>query len=173
MSRSILMLVIIILVIGVAAYILLYMRPNNTQNVTLPEQEDITNEAQDTLQNAGATIAETKDQMTKVLTATLQTQNNSGEQGTAVLSEVDGKVVVTINMQGAPTTAQPAHIHSGECPKPGAIAYPLTNVVNGQSETTLDVSMQGILDQLPLAVNVHKSQAELQNYVTCGNVPGQ
>lgn len=110
--------------------------------------------------------------MTEPMTVTLDAQNDSGETGTAVLTEEEeGKTKVTLTIAGAPKgIAQPAHIHSGACPKPGAIVYPLTNVVNGVSETTLDVDTETLMKQLPLAINVHKSASQAAIYVACGDL---
>ena len=109
--------------------------------------------------------------LTKMATVALATQNASGEAGTATLKEVGGKVVVTLDVVGAPAdVAQPAHIHMGACPEPGAVKYPLTSPVGGKSETTLDVSFDDLMAQLPLAVNVHKSVAQSKVYVACGDV---
>src|SRR3989344_5768896 len=67
--------------------------------------------------------------------------NDSGESGTAVLEEKDGKVVVTIQAIGGTNEAQPAHIHANDCPGLGPVKHGLKNVVNGTSVTTLDVSL--------------------------------
>jgi hypothetical protein len=116
---------------------------------------------------------DTLDENASVKTVTLQAQNNSGQSGTAVLTELNGSSVrVVLNMQGGTfTQPQPAHIHSGACPNPGAVQYPLTNVVNGTSETTLNVSMDTLMQSADqLAVNVHKSTAEASVYTACGNI---
>ncbi len=100
-------------------------------------------------------------------------QNGSGQSGTATLKPTkDGKVTVTIDLTGGKfTAAQPAHIHEGSCPTPGTVKFPLTNVVNGNSTTTLNVSMADLLKAAPkLAVNVHKSAAEVSSYTACGNI---
>lgn len=98
-------------------------------------------------------------------------QNNSGESGKASLSEVDGKVKVTLTTVGAPAgVTQPAHIHVGTCPDVGAVTYPLTSVVDGMSETILDVSLDQLKSELPLGINVHKSVAEASIYVSCGDL---
>ena len=98
-------------------------------------------------------------------------QNSSGEHGTFALKPRGTKTVVEIHLLGAPTDVpQPAHIHMGTCanlnPSP---KYPLTNVVNGVSETTVDVPMAQLMTS-PMAVNVHKSTAEVKTYVACGNI---
>src|SRR5689334_4623732 len=101
---------------------------------------------------------------------TMNAQNGSGESGGATLSEVNGKLVVTLNLENGTAEPQPAHIHKGTCanldPTP---AYPLNNVVNGQSQTTLDVSL-GTLMSGDYAINVHKSAAEVTTYVSCGDL---
>ncbi len=101
---------------------------------------------------------------------TLSEQNKSGEMGTALLTEVNGKVKVTLKMTGAGTVAQPAHIHLGKCPDVGAVKYSLTSVTNGMSETMLDVTLAQLKSELPLGINVHKSAAESKVYVSCGDL---
>src|SRR3989344_2780269 len=107
------------------------------------------------------------------VTLSLNALTDSGQKGAAVLTDVDGiktKVVVEVG-SGPAGIAQPAHIHIGACPNPGAVTYPLKNVVNGRSETMLDVSLLTLKEKLPLAVNVHKSAAEAKVYVSCGDLP--
>jgi hypothetical protein len=107
---------------------------------------------------------------TNTLTVTLNAQNNSGETGTATLTNVTDGVQVVVALKGAPSTAQPAHIHTGTCADLKGVVYPLTSVTNGSSTTVV----KGItIDQLlksPMAINVHKSAADLATYVACGNI---
>jgi hypothetical protein len=107
---------------------------------------------------------------TNTLTVTLNAENNSGETGTATLTQVTGGVQVVLAIKGAPSTAQPAHIHTGTCADLKGIVYPLTSVTNGSSTTVV----KGItIDQLlksPMAINVHKSASDLATYVSCGNI---
>jgi hypothetical protein len=106
-----------------------------------------------------------------VVTVNLGTQNKSGESGTATLQEVNGKVIVSVSVDGEPTNAtQPAHIHVGSCPNPGAVKYPLTSVASGLSSTVLNVTMDELKGMGPLAINVHKSVAQSGVYVACGNI---
>src|SRR5262245_34193152 len=72
----------------------------------------------------------------------LDPQSNSGESGTATLSDAGGgKTKVTVNVTGQPAGSQPMHIHKGTCasldPKP---AYPLPALTGGKAEATLDVA---------------------------------
>ena len=108
------------------------------------------------------------------VTIELDQQSDLGQSGTATLSEnAEGKLVVTLALAGGTFTApQPAHIHFGACPKPGDVKYPLTNVISGQSVTTLAVSWADLVKAgETLAINVHKSGAESKIYTACGNVP--
>ena len=108
----------------------------------------------------------------KDVTITLGALHGSREQGTAVLSEVNGKTRVVVSASGAPAGAsQPMHIHVGSCPTPGAVKYPLNNLVNGTSETMVDVSLEKLLSEGPLAINAHASVTELKTYVMCGDLP--
>lgn len=102
---------------------------------------------------------------------TIAEQNESGEYGTATLTEADGKVKVTLNLSGAPTgVTQPAHIHIGSCPNVGAVKYPLTSPVDGTSVTMLDVPLSQLRSELPLGLNVHKSTTQTSDYVSCGDL---
>lgn len=98
--------------------------------------------------------------------------DKSGQTGTMTLTATkDGKTKVVLALTGGKfTEAQPAHIHEGSCPTPGAVKYPLTNVVNGKSETTLAVTLEDLLAMPTLAVNVHKSAAEVKTYTSCGDL---
>jgi hypothetical protein len=105
-------------------------------------------------------------------TAKLAPQNNSGESGTATLTKAgDNQTKVVLQVQGAPSGApQPVHIHKGTCdkldPKP---TYPLSPVVNGKSETTVNASLDS-LEKGGYAINGHKSAQEVSTYVFCGSI---
>lgn len=101
----------------------------------------------------------------------LTEEKGSSESGMAMLVEDNGKVVVTLEMSGAPAgVPQPAHIHVGKCPEVGAVKYPLTNVVDGKSNTTIDTTLDNLMTQLPLGINVHKSVSQSSVYVACGDI---
>lgn len=101
----------------------------------------------------------------------LEEQNNSGQSGKVVITEVDGKAKVIVNLTGKPSSVdQPSHIHLSSCATIGAVKYPLTNVSKGASQTMLPVSIDELLAGLPLSLNVHKSQAEIGVYVACGDI---
>ena len=77
-----------------------------------------------------------------------------------------------VNVANGMAEAQPAHIHKGSCanldPKP---AYPLNNVVNGKSDTTVMVGWNE-LAKGGYAINIHKSATDLATYTSCGNIEG-
>src|SRR5262245_19983949 len=110
----------------------------------------------------------------KSVTVKLGQQNKSGESGTAKLTPVGSdKTKVEISLKGAAKgTSQPAHIHEGSCakldPKP---KYGLENVVDGKSTSEVPADLK-TLTAGKLAINVHKSAAEVKTYVACGDIKG-
>jgi hypothetical protein len=107
-------------------------------------------------------------------TVDLSEQNGSGESGTATLTPVGAdSMKVVLNVTGGGAAAQPAHLHQGSCDELGSIAFPLNDVVNGQSETTIKVSYTALVSYAAaggIAINVHKSAAEIKTYVACGDI---
>lgn len=97
--------------------------------------------------------------------------NASGMSAVAMFEAEGAKTKVKVRLVGAPRgVAQPAHIHVGACPNVGAVKYALTNLMDGRSETLLDVSIDTLKAELPLGLNVHKSTAEPGVYVACGDL---
>ncbi|MBI5653026.1 MAG: hypothetical protein HZC40_21650, partial [Chloroflexi bacterium] len=97
-------------------------------------------------------------------------KGRDGDQaGIAVLVSQGAKTEVNVFIKPNPGVAQPAHIHEGTCPVPGAVKYPLTTVVDGKSTTTLDVKLADLLKG-GFAINAHLSAAEAAKYVACGDL---
>jgi hypothetical protein len=94
--------------------------------------------------------------------------NGSGESGTATLHAQGSKTVVVIKLSNGTGIEQPAHFHVGTCdkyqPRP---LYPLEDVVDGKSTTTLNVPIDK-LTAGDLIVNVHKSYADIATQAACG-----
>lgn len=111
-------------------------------------------------------------EVARSLTVILESQNDSGERGSATLTAVEGGIEVVLDLvEGIPVDiTQPAHIHTGSCANLGGVKYPLTFPLNGNSFTALDVSLDQLLSELPLAVNIHKSTDEPGVYVSCGEI---
>jgi hypothetical protein len=105
------------------------------------------------------------------VTVKLEAMNNSGQTGTATLMPEGDKTKVVILLTNAPAgVAQPAHIHLGTCDKlDKAPKWKLEAVKDGQSTTVVPVSLDTILKEKS-AINIHKSAAEIQVYVSCGNI---
>jgi FtsP/CotA-like multicopper oxidase with cupredoxin domain len=104
----------------------------------------------------------------------LDEQNGSGITGTATLSPTsEGQVEVEIELDGSEGGPHPAHIHKGSCadldPNP---AFPLEDVVDGRSKTTVDVDVADVTAD-EYAINVHESPENAENYVACGDVRNQ
>lgn len=108
------------------------------------------------------------------LTLDLREQNGSGISGEAMFSPTSaGRVEVELELDGAGAGPQPAHVHPGSCadldPTP---KWPLENVVDGRSKTTIDVSARDLLGG-EYAVNVHESPENADVYVACADVRSQ
>ncbi len=106
------------------------------------------------------------------VTVTINPQNNSGESGTATLTDLgNGQTKVDVSVNGEPAgAAQPEHIHKGTCSNLNpAPAYALNNLVNGKSTTTVAVSLS-TLQSGQFAINGHKSAQDLTTYVFCGEI---
>jgi hypothetical protein len=127
----------------------------------LTDTEGLTDDAEDALEGTA-------------LTLDLQEQNDSGITGEVEFSPTsEGDVEVEIEVDGSDGGPHPAHIHEGTCddlnPSP---AFPLTDVVDGRSETTVDVDISELTAQ-EYAVNVHESAENASVYVACADVRNQ
>ncbi len=107
-------------------------------------------------------------QATNERTVELETLNDSGVTGSAVLTDLgNGSTRIVVNVDPADHPVMPAHIHPGTCanlvPQP---IYPLENVIDGASETEIPVT----LDELfagDLALNLHFSPDDYGTYAAC------
>ena len=107
------------------------------------------------------------------VTIELAEQNGSGQTGKATFTSAGAaETRVVVEVTNPPAESQPIHVHEGSCadidPEP---LYGLPNLQNGKTEATVPAS----LDQLTaggLALNAHRSDAQLDLYVACGNLPG-
>lgn len=107
----------------------------------------------------------------RTLTLNMKAQNNSKQDGSATLTENGTSTLVTVTINNEPQGAsEPDHIHTGACPSPGGVKYPLANVENGISQTLVPASYDQLMAQLPLAINVHKSAKDINTYYSCGDI---
>lgn len=110
-------------------------------------------------------------QTTVAIDIPLGAGRDGDQSGTARLTAKGNQTDVALTIKaGAAGAAQPAHIHTGACPVPGDVKYPLKEVVDGKSTTTVDVPLAQLLTG-GFAINVHQSAAEIGKYVACGGIP--
>ena len=100
----------------------------------------------------------------------LSQQSGSAQSGVATLTEVN-ESTTRVEIDMTPGEArQPAHIHRGDCarldPQP---EYPLESVVDGKSTSEVNAPVDELVGG-GFAINVHKSDAEIETYVACGEV---
>lgn len=127
-----------------------------------------TGEAAETLEDA---LDDAETTLPDGLTLTLEEQNDSGISGEVALSPTsEGALEVEIELDGSDGGPHPAHIHEGSCddlnPEP---AFPLEDVVDGESETTVEISVDDLV-ATEYAVNVHESAENVDVYVACADV---
>ena len=121
------------------------------------------------LSNAGA--ADQKAMSNDTVKAELMSLNNSGVTGEATLTAMGDKTKVSVVLKGAAMdVAHPIHIHEGSCDKLGAPKYPLNDVMNGKSETTIDAKLSDLTSG-NFAINAHKSKKMITDYIACGSIP--
>jgi hypothetical protein len=104
---------------------------------------------------------------------------DSGQTGRATLKETPDGVRVVLKLASRGTGPHPAHIHAGNCPKPEEFPiWGLPDVRKGKSETVLGTGLRGEpaptladLRSKDYAINVHKSAAQPDVYIACGDIP--
>ena len=107
------------------------------------------------------------------VTVTMGAGRDASQTGTATLTAQGSQTQVVVNIQpGGAGVAQPGHIHQGSCPGVGAVAFPLTNVVDGTSTTVVNASLDSLRTG-GYSINIHQdgTQAGLGVYVSCGGIP--
>jgi hypothetical protein len=101
----------------------------------------------------------------------LKAEGGSNEYGTVALKLLDGQTVVELHVVNEPPgDVQTAHIHHGTCAsvKP-PIIHALSPLVDGTSESILDVSLATIL-ATPSVVEVHSSYKTVDRSLACANL---
>ena len=102
----------------------------------------------------------------------IQSLNNSGQVGIVVLHPRGERTSVWIDLHSTNGRVEPAHIHRGKgCgasvdPTP---TYPLKDVKNGQSITSVDAPMAKLLSGNYVII-VHASAQNINHYVACGQL---
>jgi hypothetical protein len=114
--------------------------------------------------------------ITVPVTIKLNEETNSGQSGTAVLTDLGGgvtRVVITV-IGEQPGDLEPIHIHTGQCgPTLGDVAYLLNLLVDGKSTTDVHASLSSLLDGKH-AVNGHlQTESLAPPFIFCGNTPAK
>ena len=105
------------------------------------------------------------------LSVELAEENGSGQSGTATLTpEGEEKTRIVVELSNPPADSQPAHVHPGPCGDLGDPIAGLTNLERGASTTVVDMSLAD-LRRGGLVVHAHKSEAEFEVSVACGEIP--
>ncbi len=105
------------------------------------------------------------------ISITMHALNDSGENGTARLTQIGGSVEVVVRLVATPTWAQPTHIHVGTCAHiDTAPEYALEAISGGGSSAVVPGIMLAQLLKGSYAVNVHESTNDLGHYVSCGAI---
>ena len=96
----------------------------------------------------------------------------TGQTGKVSITVAGDQLKVVIDAIPGPagaTTPQPAHVHEGSCPGVGAVVIPLTNVVNGKSETTIPLAsaLGKMTPGKAYSINLHRSATEGGVYTAC------
>jgi len=104
------------------------------------------------------------------ISVSLSPVGDASQFGTATLTPEGDQTRVVLDVDSPVSDSQPAHIHEGTCadlnPEP---AFGLPNVVDGRSESTVDVSLE-TLTASDYAINLHMSDDDLQTYTSCGDI---
>ncbi len=101
----------------------------------------------------------------KALNINMGAMNGSKQDGSASIAIKGSGVLVTLHVNNEPAGAiEPAHIHQGTCKNLNPAPWkPLSNVVNGVSETTIAGVNVAELKKGHYAINVHKSSERSQD----------
>ena len=103
------------------------------------------------------------------LSISLKEQNTSGKTGVATLTEKGAQTEVVLRATTGISKAN--HIHTGPCSQLGGVAFPLTDMANGTSTTTVNASLNSLLTG-GFAINLHNA-SNASVYTACGDLPAQ
>ena len=102
------------------------------------------------------------------VTVALTAPDGLGQSGHATLIRQGEKTWVAVSVAPADKgAAQPANIHIGSCANPGAIAHPLTDVVDGMSVTRVDAPLDEVSAE-GFALALRHADGNTATYEACG-----
>lgn len=159
--------VIVIAAIGGGLYM------SNSQSEKMTPATDKMAVTAENMNKEGSTSMQKEEDMDAPMMMKLASIGSTGMKGSVTLTAKGDKTEVSVKLDGdAKGESHPAHIHVGTCPTPGGVMYPLTSIVEGKSVTLVDISIDDLWKSLPLAINVHKSAADIKTYIACGDLSG-
>jgi hypothetical protein len=105
----------------------------------------------------------------------LKPSHNSGISGTARLAPDGANLMVTVTLSKRVPATLAAHIHTGPCSDEPTLKNPriwaiLTDVIDGGSETTVNVVTLKELQAETSSINVHDPDHD-QRPLVCGDIP--
>gem|GEM_PF-3069479 len=93
------------------------------------------------------------------------------QEGTAVLRSLGEKTVVVVTLSPPKPSAQPMHIHTGDCRQTlGPVVTALEAAIRGESTTLVNKPLSEILIGGQV-INVHESFADFNTSTACGVLP--
>lgn len=109
------------------------------------------------------------------LTLQMLAQNDSGQEGTAVLTSTpDGKTRIIIDLANSPAGPQPSTINSGTCANLGDTVHVLGGMRGGKLDTeAVGHNVEASLDSLlagQFAINVSRSPQDFGVSVSCADI---
>ena len=105
------------------------------------------------------------------VTLALDEQNDSGQSGTATLTEVDSTIEVVLSLSAGTSETDIVHIHSGQCGDTlGGVVHTLTSFVGGSGDSTtiVEATLASVQDG-DHAINAHDA-SDASIYTACGNI---
>ena len=104
-------------------------------------------------------------------TIQLNERNASGEFGQVTMTENKGKLQVKVETAGEPSgITQEVGIYIGQCSQTQTLKYPLSPLVNDNSQTVLNINWSQLVKDRPLAIGIRELGAEPGVYVSCGDI---
>jgi hypothetical protein len=104
------------------------------------------------------------------ITIDIREVDGSGQFGSADVTSDGEQTTVAIDIvPGDEGVPQPANIHEGTCADIGEVAFELEDVVDGVSQSTVDVEQRDLI-RSPYVINVQES-ADSDVSVACGHLP--
>lgn len=99
----------------------------------------------------------------------LEPQNGLNNPGNVSLIPQQSRVSVELSMAGLHTDPYIAAVYEGTCDSLESKKYSLSNIVGGQSKTSLSVSLETLQKELPLSIVVTKN-TNLNSILSCGEI---